>query len=137
LMLQNDLHLHLYNYTRYEFRAIENLGTHDWDFDHRIRSRFGAEIPLASGEKVWRANTWYALVSVEPVYTFNEHTIDPLRVSGGIAYIVSHRLRVEFLYYAQFTRPNGGNLAFTENIFRLNFKVNLNRHPNPGPEPSF
>jgi hypothetical protein len=40
----------------------------------------------------------------------------------GIGYIASPRGLVEFQYYAQFTRPTGG-LAYTDNIFRLNFKL--------------
>jgi hypothetical protein len=122
--------------SRYEFHVIEDLGTHEWDFKNHIRSRFAAEIPLTSGEKAWHPNTWYALINVEPFYTFDEHAIDPLCVNGGMAYIVSHHLRLEFLYYGQFTRPNGGNLAFTENIFRLNIKVNLRpdrAHCGPAP----
>jgi hypothetical protein len=30
---------------------------------------------------------------------------------------------VEFQYYAQYTHPSGGGLKYTDNIFRLNFKV--------------
>jgi hypothetical protein len=29
---------------------------------------------------------------------------------------------VEFHYFAQYTRPNGAGLAYTDNIIRLNFK---------------
>jgi hypothetical protein len=30
---------------------------------------------------------------------------------------------VEFQYFAQWTRPGGGGLQYTDNIWRLNFKL--------------
>ena len=30
---------------------------------------------------------------------------------------------IEFQYYAQWTRPGGGGLKYTDNIWRLNFKL--------------
>jgi hypothetical protein len=138
LFLPNDWKLHLYNFTRYELRATDNLDTHDWDIKHRIRSRFGAEIPLTSREKAWSPGTFYALANLEPFYTFGQHGINPLRAAGGLGYILRHNIQLEFYYYAQFTRPNGGSLEYTENIFRFNIKIGLNRKPAPlGPTPSF
>jgi hypothetical protein len=34
---------------------------------------------------------------------------------------------VEFQYYAQYTHPGGGGLAYTDNIFRLNFKLSTRK----------
>ena len=34
---------------------------------------------------------------------------------------------VEFHYFVQYTHPNDGGLAYTDNIFRINFKVALSR----------
>jgi hypothetical protein len=77
-------------------------------------------------------------VNVEPFYDFKEHALDPLRVSGGVGYVLSHQVQVELSYSAQFSRQNGGPLEYTENIFRLNIKIGLNReHGPPGPKPSF
>ena len=45
----------------------------------------------------------------------------------GLGYVASRRVLVEFHYFAQYTRPNGGGLAYTDNILRLNFKIALSR----------
>lgn len=124
LFMPNEIKWNIYNFTRYEYRALEDMDTHDWDGYSRLRSRFGVELPLASREQVWQPGTWYALADVEPYYRFDKNTVDPLRVRGGIAYILSDRVRVEFIYHAQFTRPAGSSgLEYTDNIFRLNFKL--------------
>lgn len=126
--LPNDWKWNIYNFTRYEYRSIQDQDTHDWTGIHRLRSRFGVEFPLTSHEKAWQPKTWYALADAEPFYRFDKDRIDPLRVRGGIAYIVSSRVRVEFIYHAQFTRPAGSSsLEFTDNIFRLNIKIALNK----------
>jgi len=127
LFLPNDWKWNIYNFTRYEYRDIQDRDTHDWTGIHRLRSRFGVEFPLASLENAWQPKTWYGLVDVEPFYRFDKGTIDPFRVRGGLAYIVSRRVRVEFIYHAQFTRPAGGGLEYTDNIFRLNIKIALNK----------
>ena len=126
--LPNDWNWNIYNFTRYEYRSIQDRDTHDWTGIHRLRTRFGVEFPLASGEKAWQPKTWYALADAEPFYRFDRGTIDPFRVRGGIAYIVSSRVRVEFIYHAQFTRPAGSSgLEYTDNIFRRNIKIGLNK----------
>ena len=126
--LPNDWKWNIYNWTRYEFRDIQDLDSHQWTEIHRIRSRFGVEIPLTSRENAWQPKTFYALADVEPFYRFDKDTIDPLRVRGGIAYIINSRVRVEFIYHAQFTRPVGSRgLEFTDNILRLNFKIALDK----------
>jgi hypothetical protein len=138
LFVPNGWKINLYNFTRYEYRAIQDLDTHDWSSANRIRSRFAAEIPLVSGENAWHPKTWYALVNAEPFYTFDQPGISPLNVSGGFGYVASHHVQVEFTYSAHFERANGGPLEFTENIFRLNIKIGLNREQRPaGPTPSF
>ena len=127
LYLPNRWKINLYDYTRFEYRCLDDLETHDWSYSQRIRSRFEADFPLTSTERAWKANTWYTLTSVEPFYVFNGQGFNQLRVSGGIGYIVNNRIRVEFNYYAQFNRSDGGPLLFTENIFRLNIKIKLNK----------
>ena len=50
-----------------------------------------------------------------------------MRWRTGLGYIANPRLLIEFPYYAQYTRPGGGGLNYTDNIFRLNFKVMTKR----------
>jgi hypothetical protein len=40
-----------------------------------------------------------------------------------LGWITTSWLVVEFQYFAQYTRPGGGGLSYTDNIWRLNFKV--------------
>jgi hypothetical protein len=128
LFVPNEIKWNIYNFTRYEYRALQNQETYNWDKYSRVRTRFGIEAPLTSLAKAWQPKTWYALADVEPYYRFDKNTVDPLRVRGGIAYIVSDRVRVEFIYHAQFTRPAGSRgLEYTDNIFRLNIKLALGK----------
>lgn len=53
--------------------------------------------------------------------------IDPLRLRVGIGCVTSRRVLVEFHSFTQYTRPDGGPLAYTDNIFRLNFKIALSK----------
>jgi hypothetical protein len=116
-----------YNYTRLEYRNFQDRSTADWSSYVRARSRFGTDFPLASLDRAWQPKTWYGMADVEPFYRFDTNRMDPLRVRLGIAYIVSNRIRVEFIYHMQWTRPTSGeSLQYTDNIFRLNIKVALN-----------
>jgi len=125
LFAPNDFKWTLYNYTRYEYRDTQNLDTDDWTAYGRVRSRFGVEFPLTSRERAWQPRTWYGLADVEPVYRFDHDTIDPLYVRGGVGYVFNDRLRLEFVYYAEFARSSSGSLAYAENIFQLNLKLGL------------
>jgi hypothetical protein len=128
LFLPNDAKWNIYNFSRYEDRIIEDRDTGDWTQTHRIRSRFGVEFPLASRERAWQPQTWYALVDVEPFYRFDKDTLDPLRLRAGIAYVASTRVRLELIYHAQFTRPaDSSGLKYTDNIFRLNIKIGMQK----------
>ena len=54
-------------------------------------------------------------------FRFDKGLIDPLRIRGGIGYIMkSVPLRVELIYHVQYTNPDGSGLKYTDNIFRLN-----------------
>jgi hypothetical protein len=122
----NNAKINLYNFSRYELRAIRDQDTDAWTYVNRFRSRFGAEIPLTSRERAWQKKTFYALVDVEPFYRSDKDTWDPVRVRGGLAYIFAGRCRAEFIYHMQFTRPDpDGSLKYTDNIFRLNVKIGL------------
>ena len=126
LLLPNESIWRIYNYTRYEFRDTQEIDTHNWTCYHRVRSQFGVEVPLTSRQEAWKPKTWYALADVEPFYRFDHDTVDPLRVGGGIGYVLNDRVHLQFIYHTQFTRPsNSGGLEYTDNIFRLNIKIGL------------
>ena len=127
LFLPNKLQWNIYNYTRYEFRDIYDLDSHKWEGIHRLRSRFGLEIPLASRERAWKPKTFYAITDVEPFFRFDKDVVDPLRTRAGLAYVLNDHVRIEFTYTAEFTRPGAGSssLDYTGNIFRLNIKFGL------------
>ena len=128
LFVSNDLKWNLYNFTRYEYRAIEDRDTHEWSDIHRLRSRFGVEAPLTARERAWQPKTLYALADVEPYYRFDRHRIDPFRVRGGLGYVLNDHIRLEFIYHAQYTRPEGSSgLEYTDNIYRLNIKIGLQK----------
>ena len=112
-----------YNWTRYELRLTETLDTDEWKTVHRLRNQTRIEIPLTSFERAWTPKSWYVLADAEPIYRSDTDQLDPLRLRAGIGYIASPRVLVEFQYYAQYTHPGGGGLAYTDNIFRLNIKL--------------
>lgn len=126
-LVANTMKWNFYNATRYEFRDTEDLTTHEWTGYGRLRSRFGIKIPLTAREQAWQSKTWYALAEVEPCYRFDDDTIDPLFVRGGIGRVLSDRIRLELVYSAQFTRSNEGPLQYSNNIFQLNIKLGLGK----------
>jgi len=116
--------VNLYNFTRYEYRMIANLDSDDWTYVHRIRSRFGVVVPFARRERAWEHRTFFGIADVEPFYRFDEDAVDPLRLRGGVGYILNDRVRLGFMYYAQFVRDNeDASLEYSENIFRLDMKI--------------
>lgn len=116
-----------YNWSRYELRLTETRETGDWQTVHRLRNQTRIEIPLASPERAWTPKSWYLLGDVEPIYRSDTGQIDPVRLRVGLGYVAGQRLLVEFQYYHQYTRPDGGDLEHTDNIIRLNFKL-LTKH---------
>jgi hypothetical protein len=137
-LIPNKIKWNIYNYARWEYRAIQDRDTGDWARYSRFRNRFGIEFPLASDEQAWKPGTWYGLADAEVMYRFDKNWVDPCRLRAGIAYIISNRVRAEFIYHMQWTRPGGGSLTYTDNIYRLNIKVAmtkgrlLDRLINPG-----
>jgi hypothetical protein len=116
-----------YNWTRYELRLTETRDTGDWTTVHRIRNQSRIDFPLTSVEKAWTPKTFYAWTDIEPIWRSDTGHVDPLRWRTGLGYIANPRLLIEFQYYAQYTPPSGGSLKYTDNIFRLNFKVMTKR----------
>lgn len=124
LFVPNERRINLYNFTRWEYRAIQDRSTHDWSPVHRFRTRFGVEAPLTPRDRAWQPGTWYALADAEAFYRFDRDTWDPLRWRVGIGHVFERKVRVEFIYHAQYTRPNAdAPLDYTDNIWRLNIKV--------------
>jgi hypothetical protein len=112
-----------FNWTRYELRLIDTLDTDSWNTIQRVRSQFRLEIPLAGPEQAWKPETFYVFPEVEPIWRSDTGKIDPLRVRLALGYIATPRILVEFQYYFEFTQPSGSGLVWTNNIWRLNFKV--------------
>lgn len=128
LFVPNQAKIFLYNHTCYEYRDIENLDTHDWSGYSRIRSRFGVEFPLTSRARAWAPKTFYALTDVEPFYRFDRDEWDPVRVRGGLGYVLNDRVRMELIYTAQFDRSDPGKpLEYNNNIIRLNLRIGFNK----------
>jgi len=128
LFLPNKAKWNIYNFTRYEYRAIQDSDTHDWTNTSRLRSRFGVEFPFASRDRAWQPKTLYGIVDIEPYYRFDRNEVDPLRIRAGIGYVLDDRFRFELIYHAQFTHPDSSSgLKFTDNIFRLNIKIGLSK----------
>ena len=123
--LPNKRRWNLYNFTRYESRSIYDHGTHDWSHINRVRSRFGAEIPITSREKAWKPRTFYAIADVEPFYRFDKDEWDPVRARVGIGYITMDQIRIEFIYHYEWARNPNDDLEYDKNIFRLNIKFGV------------
>jgi hypothetical protein len=83
--------------------------THEWTNVERLRTRFGIEAPLAAGQNVWKAKTFYGIANVEPLYRFDKDEVDPMRAQVGLGYIAGPRIRVELLDYANWGRVSPSN----------------------------
>lgn len=138
IFLPNKRKLNLYNYTRYEYRNIQDRDTRDWSSAQRIRSRFGAEIPLTSLERAWKPKTFYVIAENELFFRFEKAALDHWTIRGGVGYINHGHLRLEFTYSAHFGRGTTDSPPeYDQNVFRLNIKVGLHlgildRTLNPG-----
>ena len=109
--------LRFYNMARVEYR-IQDREPPGTDTEYfRLRDRLGVE--FAFGPE----GPWYGIADAEPFYRFDRNEIDPLRLRVGLGRTLNDYVRVELIYHMQFTRPGGGDLEWTDNIWRLNFKV--------------
>jgi hypothetical protein len=110
--------IRFYNMARAEYRMQdrESPGTDTEYF--RLRDRLGVEFAFGHDSR------WYGIADVEPFYRFDRDTIDPLRLRAGLGWTINQYVRAELIYHMQFTRPSGSDgLEWTDNIWRLNFKV--------------
>lgn len=127
LFLPNKIKWNIYNFTRYEYRALQDRETKEWNNYSRLRLRFGVEVPLSSRENAWQPRHFYGLADIEPYIRFDKGLIDPMRIRGGIGYVMkSAPIRIEFIYHAQYTQPDKDvGLKYTDNIYRINIKIGI------------
>jgi hypothetical protein len=124
----NKAKITLYNYTRYEYRDTENQDTGQWSAYSRIRSRFGIVFPLTARACAWDPKTFYALTDVEQFYRFDLDSWEPLRVRGGVGYVMSDRIRAELIYTAEFDRSSPGSpLSYNHSALRLDISIALDK----------
>ncbi len=125
--IPNKRKMNIFNCSRYEARNIYNHGSHDWTLKNRIRTRFGAEIPLTSVANAWKPGTFYTLIDVEPFWQPGVGR-NMVRLRTGLAYIASDHIRIEFIYHAQWGPEAGSDaLVYNRNTFHMNIKVGLKR----------
>jgi Protein of unknown function (DUF2490) len=120
--LPNKKKLNIYNFTRFEYRFINQ--NNETQGIPRIRNRIGIEAPLAKGEKAWTPKTFYALGDVEPIWRLDNDTLQFVRLRAGVGYIFNKTWRAEVIYHTEFS---GDPTKYTGNIWRLNIKLNLPR----------
>ncbi len=129
LFLPNKLKWNIYNFTRFEYRALQDRETSDWNNYGRLRVRFGIELPFTRREKAFQPRSVYGLADIEPYFRFDKNLVDPMRIRGGIGYVMkSLPIRIEFIYHAQFTQPDKeSGLKYSDNIYRINIKLGINK----------
>jgi hypothetical protein len=127
---------HYYNWTRYELRLTETRDTDEWSTVHRFRNQTKLEIPLGSFDRAWTPQSWFAFVDAEAITRSDTGQIDPVRLRAALSYIASRHVVVELSWWLQYTRPDEGDLEYTDNIFRLNFKILTGRGLLSGMAPS-
>jgi hypothetical protein len=105
---------------RAEYRMIDKVDAADSNYV-RLRNRFGFTVPFGSKQG---PGSWYGLVDAEAFYRFDKNFSDLARLRGGIGYIASPRVRIEFIAHAQFKRADQDSaFHWTDNIWRINIKV--------------
>jgi hypothetical protein len=122
IFVPNSVHIHLYNWTRLEWRRITNTSNDTITREWRLRTRPGIEFPLSA--HAWEPGTFYGLANGE---LFVEHGfIDAVRFMSGAGYIRNDRVRFEFNYVFELSRSAPGDaLAYTGNSFRLDVKYSF------------
>ena len=126
--IPNKLKANLYNFTRYEYRFINQ--NHNTTTTPRLRNRVGIDIPL-NQEKAWTPKTFYTLTDFEPIWRLDDDYLQLIRLRAGLGYIINNTWRVEFIYHAEFSGAKGQSKDYTGNIWRLNFKLTLPRRGQP------
>ncbi|HMN43343.1 MAG TPA: DUF2490 domain-containing protein [Povalibacter sp.] len=112
--------LTFYNLARMEYRIQDRDVGEDTEF-FRFRDRLGTEFALT--QKANEAGAWYGLADAEAFYRFDRDMSDLARLRIGLGYVFGELVRAELIYHMQFTRAAGESFDWTDNIWRLNFKV--------------
>jgi hypothetical protein len=134
VLVPNSAHIHLYNWTRLEWRRITNTESNTITSEWRFRTRPGVEFPLSA--RAWEPGTFYGLANGE---WFVEHSfLNALRFMAGAGYIRNDRVRIEFNYVLELSRKSLTDaLAYTDNSYRLDFKFSFKEglhHKQDGPQ---
>ncbi len=124
LFLPNAWKWNLYNFTRFEYRFLQDLGSGDHEEIPRLRNRTGLEAPLSFAH-AWQPGSHYAIADVEPYYRLDDAELEFVRGRVGLGRVLNPRWRVEVLYHRQFSRGDDGDFERNDNIWRLNLKLNL------------
>jgi hypothetical protein len=63
VFVPNSAHIHLYNWTRFEWRRVTNTDSDTITREWRFRTRPGVEFPLSA--RAWQPGTFYGLANGE------------------------------------------------------------------------
>jgi hypothetical protein len=134
VFVPNSSHIHVFDWTRMEWRRTTNTDTNSVSRVWRFRTRPGVEFPLST--RAWEPGTFYGLANGE---LFVEHSfVDAVRFMSGAGYIKSDRVRFEFQYVLELSRSASTDaLAYTDNSFRFDVKLSFKEglhHKQDGPE---
>jgi len=134
IFVPNSAHIHLFDWTRLEWRRTTNTDDDTVTRVWRLRTRPGVEFPLSAN--AWKPGSFYGLANTE---LFVEHDfVDAVRFMSGAGYIRNDRLRIELQYVLELSRKSATDaLAYSDNSFRLDFKFSLREgllHSQQGPE---
>ena len=122
VFVPNSAQIHLYDWTRYEWRRTTNTDNNTITRVWRFRTRPAVEFPLST--RAWQPGTFYGLANGELLVEHN--FVDAVRFMSGAGYIKNDRIRFEFAYVLELSRKSSGDaLAYTDNSFRLDFKYSF------------
>jgi len=134
VFVPNSSHVHVFEWTRLEWRHITNTSNDTITREWRLRTRPGVEFPLST--RAWQPGTFYGLANGE---LFVEHGfINAVRFMSGAGYIRNDRTRIELQYVFEMSRSAPSDaLAYSDNSFRLDFKFSFKEgllHKQEGPD---
>ena len=79
----NQAHLNLFNFTRFEYRYVNQSGSSTTT--PRLRNRVGLEAPFSQAN-AWKPQTWYGLADVEYFWRLDDGYLERYRIRSGIGY---------------------------------------------------
>lgn len=112
--------LTFYNFARAEYRIQDFDGAPDKEF-WRFRDRLGTEFAIT--EKANEAGALYGIADAEIFYRTDRDISDLARLRVGLGWVIGEYVRAELIYHMQLTRSAGESFEWTDNIWRINFKV--------------